>query len=142
MFLCNFCFYNPSVLLRNPPPFTQGRHWFVRTSRCGIQIIHQRSGLSLSTFNFHSAFCILHSAFCILHPASLSRYARGAICARSLTSKLADSLRLIIIQRSTFHFPLSTFNFHSAFCSLQGLNEICPFGQVKSLCDEIFAPQK
>ena len=34
-----------------------------------------------------------------LHPASLSRYARGAICARSLTSKLADSLRLIIIQQ-------------------------------------------
>ena len=33
-----------------------------------------------------------------LHPVSLSRYARGAICARSLTSKLADSLHLIIIR--------------------------------------------
>ena len=26
-----------------PPPFTQGRHWFMRTSRCGIQIIHYYS---------------------------------------------------------------------------------------------------
>ena len=27
-------------------------------------------------------------------------------------------------------------------CYSQELNEICPFGQVKSLCGEIFAPQK
>ena len=43
-----------------------------------------------------------------LHPASLSRYARGAICARSLTSKLAHSLRLIIIRAATSSFIISS----------------------------------
>ena len=57
-------------------------------------IIHQRSD-----FIIHSYPCELADFVGgALHPASLSRYARGAICARSLTSKLADSLRLIIIR--------------------------------------------